>query len=175
MTMTTARRRRLKVSYALHLQQQTAAVSNVVANVAPAVVDVSVRQWRLRRRTRTPPEHVRSRRQLRQRRRRSVWDIYNELGPTYVQRAYRMRYRSFKHLAALLCPYILAACGKKGNPRNYRNGPISPDVRLACAIRWFAGGSAYDIMTTYGISHTDTIYKNSLKYHLRDSVAVLGQ
>ena len=68
-----------------------------------------------------------------------------------------MTYRSFKHLAALLCPYILAACGKKGNPRNYRNGPISPDVRLACAIRWFAGGSAYDIMTTYGISHTDTI------------------
>ena len=69
MTMTTVRRRRLKVSYALHLQQQTAAVSNVVANVAPAVVDVSVRQWRLRRRTtRTPPEHVRSRRQLRQRR-----------------------------------------------------------------------------------------------------------
>ncbi len=174
--MTTARRRRLKVSYALHLQQQTAAVSNVVANVASAVVDVSVRQWRLRRRTtKTPPEHVRSRRQLRQRRRRSVRYIYNELGPIYFRRAYRMTYRSFKHLAALLCPYILAACGKKGNPRNYRNGPISPDVRLACAIRWFVGGSAYDIMTTYGISHTDTIYKNSLKYHLRDSVAVLGQ
>jgi hypothetical protein len=68
-----------------------------------------------------------------------------------------MTYHSFKHPATLLYPYILAACGKKGIPRNYQNGPISPDVRLACAIRWFAGGSAYDIMRTYGISHTDTI------------------
>jgi hypothetical protein len=121
MTMTTARRRRLQVSYALHLQQQTAAVSDVVANVTAAIVDLSVCQWRLRQRTtRTTPEHVRSRRQLRQRRRRSVRDIYKELGAAiYFRRAYRMTYQSFKHLAALLCPYILAACGKKGNPRNY--------------------------------------------------------
>ena len=81
------------------------------------------------------------------------WDIYNELGATsYFERAYRMIYQTFKHLAVLLCPLILSAFGKKGTMRHYRNGPISPDVRLACAIRWFAGGSAYDIMTTYGIS-----------------------
>ena len=68
-----------------------------------------------------------------------------------------MRYRSFKHLAGLLRPFINAASGIKGKSRYCPNGPISPDVRLACAIRWFAGGSTYDIMTTYGISHTDTI------------------
>jgi hypothetical protein len=68
-----------------------------------------------------------------------------------------MRYRSFKHLAGLLRPFINAASGIKGKSRYCPNGPISPDVRLACAIRWFAGSSTYDIMTTYGISHTDTI------------------
>ena len=69
-----------------------------------------------------------------------------------------MTYRSFKGLATLLRPFIVSSCrGNKGTPRYCPNGPISPDVRLACAIRWFAGGSTYDIMTTYGISHTDTI------------------
>jgi hypothetical protein len=53
----------------------------------------------------------------------------------------------------------MQASGQKGTTRYVPNGPISPDhhVRLACAIRWFAGGSPYDIMTTYGIGHTDTI------------------
>jgi hypothetical protein len=74
----------------------------------------------------------------------------------YVRRAYRMTYQSFKHLAALLRSYIFAACGKRGLPRYYSNRRISPDARLACAIRWFAGGSPYYIMTPYGISHTDT-------------------
>ncbi len=35
------------------------------------------------------------------------------------------------------------------------NGPIATSVRLACALRYFAGGSPYDIMVRYGISHTD--------------------
>jgi hypothetical protein len=35
------------------------------------------------------------------------------------------------------------------------NGPITTSVRLACAIRFFAGGSPYDIMGKYGISHTE--------------------
>jgi hypothetical protein len=68
-----------------------------------------------------------------------------------------MKYKTFKCLATLLCPYIVAASRKKGTKRCIPNGLISPDVRLACAIRWFAGGSAYNLMTTYGIGHTDTI------------------
>jgi len=35
------------------------------------------------------------------------------------------------------------------------NGPISTKVRLACALRYFAGGSPYDIMIKYGISHSE--------------------
>jgi hypothetical protein len=69
-----------------------------------------------------------------------------------------MKYRTFQNLASTLRQYIIAASGKKENSRNYvPNGHISTDVRLACALRWFAGGSVYNIMTTYGISHTDAI------------------
>ena len=38
-------------------------------------------------------------------------------------------------------------------PPQARNGPVSTSVRLACALRYFAGGSPYDIMGKYGISH----------------------
>lgn len=47
------------------------------------------------------------------------------------------------------------------------NGPISPDGRLACAICWFAGGSTYDIMTTFGISRPDT---NSSYWYVVDAI-----
>jgi hypothetical protein len=35
------------------------------------------------------------------------------------------------------------------------NGTISTSVRLACALRYYAGGSVYDIMSSYSISHTE--------------------
>ena len=38
-------------------------------------------------------------------------------------------------------------------PPPVHNGPVSTSVRLACALRYFAGGSPYDIMVKYGISH----------------------
>jgi hypothetical protein len=36
-----------------------------------------------------------------------------------------------------------------------RNGPIDTSVRLACALRYFAGGSAYDIACSYGIAYSE--------------------
>jgi hypothetical protein len=58
----------------------------------------------------------------------------------------------------MLRQHIIGASGKKEHSRIYLpNGQILTDVRLACALGWFAGGSVYDIMTTYGISHTDAI------------------
>jgi hypothetical protein len=59
-----------------------------------------------------------------------------------------MKYRTFLNLAKELCPSIMQASGQKGTARYVPNGPISPDVLLACAICWFAGDSPYDIMTT---------------------------
>ena len=69
-----------------------------------------------------------------------------------------MKYRTFTRLATALGPHIITASGQKGGPTgSIRNGPISSDVRLACAICWFAGASVYDLMTTYGISHTEKV------------------
>ena len=74
-----------------------------------------------------------------------------------------MNYGSFKKLARKLHNHIMHASPRRRvspNSRNYRyipNGPISTSVRLACALRYFAGGSPYDIMTTYQIGHTDTM------------------
>ena len=68
-----------------------------------------------------------------------------------------MTFDTFTRLATVLRPYIIAASGQSAPKYFVPNGPISPDVRLACAIRWFAGGSLYDIMTTYGIGHTDAM------------------
>ena len=42
------------------------------------------------------------------------------------------------------------------------NGKISTSVRLACALRYFAGGSSYDIMAKYGVSHSEVM--NSVWY-----------
>ena len=68
-----------------------------------------------------------------------------------------MKFSTFKRLANELCPYILRAAGhSRGDTiRHVPNGRILPDVRLACAIRWFLGGSPYDMMTTFGISHAE--------------------
>ncbi len=138
--------------------ENSTGVANVVANVTAVVVDVAVRRRRLRRRRTRNHGGSMPGRSFRVRTRRSVEDIYKQLAKVYFRRAYRMKYRTFKRLAHALRPYIIAASGQKGGPPgSIRNGPISSDVRLACAIRWFAGGSVYDLMSTYGISQTDTV------------------
>ena len=89
------------------------------------------------------------------------------LGETYFRRAYRMHYESFWCLHEKLEDGIESArlksrgYEKKGGRAggNYslppvRNGPITTSVRLACALRFFAGGSPYDIMGKYDISHS---------------------
>jgi hypothetical protein len=130
-------------------------VSTVVANITAFLLQRQSRKVRGRR------HQIRTSRRTRHfcvRKRRSVEDIYNELGPMYFRRAYRMQYSTFKALADKLRHDIINASGKKGGPRRFiPNGPICPDVRLACAIRWFSGASAYDLMTTYGIGHSDTV------------------
>jgi hypothetical protein len=71
-----------------------------------------------------------------------------------------MKYQSFKKLARKLHHGIIRFSLKNRFVRNYRyvpNGPITTSVRLACALRYFAGGSVYDLMTTYHLGHTDTM------------------
>ena len=116
----------------------------------------------------------------RARSRTTVEEVYNSLGDVYFRRAYRMSYQSFLNLHNTIEEGIKLAyrsattfrrrnqLAKKqenrllrGNNKGSRqpppppNGPITTSVRLACALRYFAGGSAYDIMVVYGISHTE--------------------
>jgi hypothetical protein len=44
------------------------------------------------------------------------------------------------------------------------NGPISTCIQLACALRYFAGASPYDIMGKYGVSEKT----------VRESIWVVG-
>lgn len=141
------------MSHPLH---DFSSVLNTVANVAAVVAHQVIRR-RFQRRLTNHGGSPRGR-SFRKRQRRSVRDIYEELGDVYFRRAYRMKYDTFNRLASLLSPYIIESSGKKQTSRNYlHNGAISPEVRLACALRWFSGGSIYDIMTTFGIGHSDAI------------------
>ena len=87
----------------------------------------------------------------RRRIRRSVLDVYNELGPIYFRRAYRMKYESFLKLIELLEPFFLST----NLSQSRVNGSISNSVCLAVALRYFAGGSPYDVIATYGISFSE--------------------
>ena len=102
----------------------------------------------------------------RRRIRRTVHEIYLSLGPIYFRRAYRMSYESFCTLHSKLKDGIMLAMksssyyqrkgGRKGGkfqPPPIPNGAVSTSVRLACALRYYSGGSPYDLMGKYGVSH----------------------
>ena len=133
-------------------------------------------------RKKKPPSHgTRFGKPARVRKRVSVEDIYTCLGDNYFSRAYRMSYCSFRCLhnrlkdnigKSIKDAAILRKRARRQQQRWYRrrgagnkypivppppNGDITISVRLACALRYFAGGSPYDIMTNYGISHSETL------------------
>ncbi len=37
------------------------------------------------------------------------------------------------------------------------NGKIPTSICLACALRYYCGGCPYDVMTMYGVSHTEVL------------------
>ena len=109
-------------------------------------------------------------RKARTRERRTVQDQYRNMGPKYFRRAYRMEYESFWRLHDLLEEGIERARlnqrgyevkgGREGGtylPPPIPNGRIDSFVRLACALRYFVGGSPYDIMGKYGISYSEVL------------------
>jgi hypothetical protein len=94
------------------------------------------------------------------RKRKYVNDIFNELGPYYVRRAYRMEPSSFWKLCRLLRPYLVKPASLKKKCRNgAKNGLIPMPTKISVALRYFAGGSPYDISVVHGISHTD-VFRN---------------
>ena len=91
--------------------------------------------------------------------RKSVESMWEELGG-YARRAYRMTIDAFNLLHETLEDSLKEefnirprACG--GPP----NGDIPTKLRLSAALRYFAGGSVYDIILTHGMSRS-SIYKS---------------
>ncbi len=74
------------MSYTLDVQENSLSVANVAANMAAVIVDVALRRRTLRR-TRMRKQGSALGRTFRHRNRRSVKDIYNELGEVYFRRA----------------------------------------------------------------------------------------
>jgi hypothetical protein len=98
------------------------------------------------------------------RERRSISSIFRELGPLYTRRAYRMDGVSFWELHKKLRPYLKgrvrpASSSSKNPKKKHRNGAVNGIIpsptRLSIALRYFAGGSSYDISLTHGVSHTE--------------------
>ena len=96
------------------------------------------------------------------RKRRSLVSIRNEYGNLF-ERAYRMDYPSFLELHELLKDGIeeyirkeVTSTNSSANKPFYRkNGKITKQIRLACALRYFAGGSYLDIIMSHSVGKTD--------------------
>ena len=92
----------------------------------------------------------------------SVLDIFRQCGPALFRRAYRMSYALFCKLSKMLRKNMLLAMERdplgETNFHYIPNGPISISVRLACALRYFAGGSPLDLMTTFQIGFRSVLY-----------------
>jgi len=107
------------------------------------------------------------------------------MGAILFRRAYRMNYESFQVLHSKLRPYIqqfveLSSSSSRGihpsrrstrggtvstrksrasRPPIPNGGPIETSVRLACALRYFAGETAYGIMESFGIGYSE-VYRS---------------
>jgi len=89
------------------------------------------------------------------RQRKSVRQVYNEIGRTMFRRSYRMHIETFYKLYEIIKPSLTKICGYTYPLKtNVPNGRIHPTVRLACFIRICAGGDPLDLILIYGISKT---------------------
>jgi hypothetical protein len=88
----------------------------------------------------------------RKRKRQTVMSIFNEMGPIYVRHAYRMEADSFWKLHAILRPHLETEHSEtKKHKDGTVNGLIPTSVQLSMALRYFAGGSPYDISVVHGM------------------------
>ena len=91
--------------------------------------------------------------------RKSVIGMWKELG-CYAEKAYRMSLQSLKTLHSILKSALRDEFDVKGRSRGKTpNGDISTILRLSAAIRFFAGGSVYDIMLSHGLGK-QSVYKS---------------
>ncbi|MGH3053645.1 MAG: transposase family protein, partial [Gaiellaceae bacterium] len=102
--------------------------------------------------------------------RRTVNEMFVELG-CRARQAYRMQPEAFWRLHDMLKDGM-ASSDREWCP----NGElISPSLRLSASIRYFAGGSAYDIACSHGISVTcvyESVWKVVNAVHLNPDLSI---
>ncbi len=102
------------------------------------------------------------------RERRTVEQIYQSLGVTYFRCAFRMDYDKFQllhhkidaEINDVMSRFYIRKGGRKGGnyiPPPVQNGAISNMTRIACALQYFCGASAYDLMANFDISHPEVM------------------
>lgn len=122
----------------------------VVSTLALLLLQDLLSRWRGMSNHRGRAAGTKTRRRTRVR----LEDIFNEYGPVFFRRAYRMREDSFWRLLDL----IEANMGNKGKGKRKRgrtpNGHVSNGIRLAMALRYFAGGDPLDIASVYKVNRS---------------------
>ena len=96
--------------------------------------------------------------------RRCGIDIFQELGPRFTRRSYGMNSIDFWTIYNLILPYYpkredMDDSKRVNTKRKHKsippNGAIHTSLHLSIAIRYFAGGSPYDLMSSHGVGHND--------------------
>ena len=109
------------------------------------------------------------------RKRRSVRDVHNELGRNLFRRAYRMHIETLFDLYQAIKSNLFLVLKYKTDRKSAPNGRIHPSVRLASALRIFAGGEAPDICSTFGISKTvvhDSVSQVTEAVNMTENLAI---
>jgi len=128
-------------------------LTTAVLAVAPGLFDVALNGSTKKKARKAYPH--------RNRKRRSVSNMMDELGPCHVRRACRMTQPTFFELCGILQPHLSPPRQNRRNKlKGAKNGLISGETRLSSALRYFAGGRPEDISIVHGISHSEVF--NSL-------------
>ena len=91
------------------------------------------------------------------RRRLTVDGMYRLMGAGYFRRAFRMTYLAFQSFYDSL-ESDLKLVMKSSDSKRGPNGRIPLKSRVAIAMRYFAGGAAYDIAPLWGVSHVEVYH-----------------
>ena len=114
------------------------------------------------------------------RKRRTLQSLKKEYGSLF-QCAYRMDYIAFKSLHCLLQKGIQEYIINEREINNgdnrldfyMRNGWITTEIHLACALRYFAGGSYLDITLSHRIGKTDLYHSIWAVIHATNACTTL--
>ena len=91
---------------------------------------------------------------VRPRRRKSLHEIYMEVGPNMFRRAFSMSFPTFLSFYKAIKDDLFIILRHNPKSRRGPNGRIHPTIIVACILRLFARGDPLDIVLAFGVSKT---------------------